>query len=468
MADSVSKVIEDVLKKTGTKAPVEEHKLVYDSPSETLEPIYFWFVDQMNNFFKEVEKLTDNFSSSPGGGHFSELSQKKSIMQKNVTETMQSIGVFTKTIINLIYDLKDFEIRLQHYEDSISKNKEKKDEGILALKQIWLDNVDIKRGVGSIHQMTAGNLNFVTLRDAFLFAKSPEQVDKMDLNERVKRILKPRLSEFFKWKETSEQELRKRYQIEKQYLKNQVNMLKLYTRWFKPYLKAAQELESNDSGKNPDIVKTFNTIVLELTLLGKSKYDAEEGVSSGELPYELKIPKRDYYEVMLIDFYFRGIPSKQGQHYMFGGKATVTFKAYTMNSEELKIFEKEMAKSEIEDVFSLIEGATTESLDQLKDDLDHFINDDKDKKQEEEKKKSSNDVNPFSALFAPIFKKKKKDEKEKEITVEKIKKDSYEEKLIREIVENSVREKCYNIYDIYKKAHRMLSHDSPFEESIGT
>ncbi len=465
MVESLSETIEKVLKKTGTKAPVQEHTLVYDSPSESLEPLYFWFVDQMNDFFDNVEKPVDNFSSSPGGGHFSELNQKKSIMQKNVTETMQSIGVFTKTIINLIYDLKDFEIRLQHYNDAKSKDKVRKESGILALKQVWLDNVDIKRQMGSIHQMTSGNLNFVTLRDAFLNTNSVEQVDKLDLNEVVKRILKPRLAEFFKWKETSEQELRKRYNIEKQYLKNQVNMLKIYTKWFKPYLKAASDLEAKEQGKNPDLAKTFNTIILELTLMGKSKYDIEEGISSGELPYGMKIPKRDYYEVMVIDFYFRGIPSKQGQHHMFGGKATVNFKSYTMNSDELKAFEKEMDSSEVNDVFSLIEGATNESLEQVKDDLDHFLNNDKEKNEEEKKEKESKDVNPFSALFSPLFKKKKKTEKEeKEIDVEKIKKDSYEEKLIREIVELSVAEKCFNLYDIYKKAHGMPSYESPFEE----
>jgi hypothetical protein len=466
MVDSISKIIENVLKKTGVKAPVESHKLIYDSPSDTLEPIYFWIVDMMNSLFGgKVEKLVDNFSSSPGGGHFSELSGKKSIMQKNVTETMQSIGIFTKSIINLIYDLKDFEIRLQHYEDAKSKDKSIKESGILALKQIWLDNVDVKKGGGSIHQMTVGNLNFVTLRDAFLFANSVEAVDKMDLNERVKRILKPRVAEFYKWMEVSESELRKRFSIEKQYLKNQINMLQLYTRWFKPYLRAANELESNEQGNNPDLVKTFNTIILELTLLGKSKFDAKEALSSGNLPYGIKLPKRDYYAVLVTDFYFRGIPMKQGQHYMFGGKATVEFKAYALNSEELKVFEQEMKKTDIQDVFALIEGATTESLDQLKEDLDHFLYDDKKKKEEEKKKEEAKDVNPFSALFSPLFKKKEEKKKEgaKEIDLSKVKKDTYVESLIREMVIREAKEKCFTIYDVYKKAHRMLSHDSPYE-----
>ena len=40
-----------VNKKTGKEKnkPVAEFELVYDSPSETLEPVYFWIVDMMNN-----------------------------------------------------------------------------------------------------------------------------------------------------------------------------------------------------------------------------------------------------------------------------------------------------------------------------------------------------------------------------------------------------------------------------------
>ena len=105
-----------------------------------------------------------------------------------------------------------------------------------------MDKVDLQRGQGSINAMSSGNLQFVTLRDAFLSAKSPEDVDKIDLNERVKRILKPRVQEFFEWKKRSEQELRKRFEIEKTYLKSQVAALKLQSKWAKPYLKAAEKL----------------------------------------------------------------------------------------------------------------------------------------------------------------------------------------------------------------------------------
>ena len=458
--ESVIKIFEEKLKLKPSRA----YELTYDSSTETLEPIYFWIVDFMNNLFSgKVEKLTDNFSSSPGGGHFSELSQKKTIMQDNVSKTLASIGIVVKSIVNIVYDLKDFEIRLEHYEAAKSDNKNKKEAGILALKQIWMDNVDIKRGRGSIN-MLAQDLEFVTIRDAFMIINSLEDVDKLDLNERVKRILKPRIAEFLEWRKMSEDELRKRFSIEKNYLRSQVNSLQLYSRWVKPYLKAAADLEMKEYGRSPEIVNAFNTIVLELALMGKKEIEVKEEIRTANLPKGISIPKRKYYSVVLIDFHFRGIPQKAGQHYVFGGRAIVSFKSYAVNEDELNFFEQELKKSDVSEVMKYIEGSTTESIDLIQKDIDYFLKTDEEKEKDEEEKRKNIDVNPFSALFNIFKKSNEKKEEKKEITdIKKIKKDSYSEKLIRKLAENKASENCFTVYDIYKKAHGMPSHDSPFE-----
>ena len=248
------------------------HTLVYDSPTEALEPLYFWILDFLGKIGLQTTKLVDNFASSPGSGHFSELGMKKSQMQEQAMRIMQTMNTILRSVLNLIYDLKEFKIRLSHYDAANSKDKHVKEAGILALKQIWMDKVDIQRGQGSINALSSGNLQFVTLRDAFLFASSPEDVDKMDLNDRVKRILKPRIQEFFEWKKRSELELKKRYEIEKSYLKSQVGALKLQSRWAKPYLRAAEKLMQNEKlERSPALVTAFNTMILELSLMGKQE-----------------------------------------------------------------------------------------------------------------------------------------------------------------------------------------------------
>ncbi|MFH1431283.1 MAG: hypothetical protein ABIG37_02335 [Nanoarchaeota archaeon] len=435
----------------------EEHKIVYDSSSETLEPVYFWILDFMNKL-GGVEKLIDNFSSSPGSGHFSELMGKATHMQEQSMKIMQTIGVMVKSVINIIYDLREFEIRLSHYKTADSEDKEKKEAGMLALKQIWMDNVDMKRGNGSINAMSQ-QMNFVTLRDSFMVANSLEKIDELDLNDRVKRILKPRFSEFIKWKELSGKELKKRYDIEKNWLKSQVDSLKLYTRWAKPYLKAATQLEQKDSD-NPALVKAFNTVALELAIIGKSKVNFEQSIIDKKLPQgfsRIKL-KRDYYSCVLIDFYFRGIPQKAGQHYVFGGRVEVTFKGYALNNDELKMLKQKMEESDLNEGLRLAENTTGEALETLKDDLEYFLKESEEKKEE----KSSEDVNPFSALIG-ISEKKDKEKKKDDKKIQEIKKDDYYESVVREVAERDAMENCYNVFDVYKKAHGMQSlSPSPF------
>jgi hypothetical protein len=437
-----------------------KHKLIYDSSTDTLEPIYFFILDLMNDFGINTQKLVDNFSSSPGSGHFSELGQKKSIMQQNASKVMGDINTVLRSILNLIYDLRDFRIRLQSYEDLKEGDKEKKDAALLSLKQIWMDKVDIQKGNSSIKSMALSQAGFVTLIDAFLAAKTQKDVDNLDLNQIVKRVLKPRLAEFNTWLKESESELRKRYEMEKTYLKSQVASLKTYTRWARPYLIAAQKLQEDSDSKDPSLVSIFNTIMLELTLLGRREFKPD-------LPKGAKTTRK-YYECVLVDFYFRGIPQRvQGQqHFAFGGRAEVTFRGYILNEEELAKFDAEMKDSDLNIGLRMIEGITEDSLGQLEDDIKYFIGEEalfKDKNNEENSSKKDKDTsNPFLALLGIYDKKEKskdkKDSKEEDIKNKPIKKDSWTEKtFIRNQGAEAVSETTWTIFDIYKKGHGMAS-----------
>jgi len=445
--------------------PEVVHTLVYDSSSETLEPLYFYILDMMNDFGFAPEKLVDNFSSTPGSGHFAELGQRATIMQQQATKILGDVNTVLRSVLNIVYDLKDFKIRLQYYDSLKSKKKEEQDAAVLSLKQIWMDKVDMAKGNSSIKAMALGQAGYQTLIDAFLVSKDEKDVDKLDLNDRVKRILKPRIQEFNIWMKESENELRKRYELEKTYLKSQVNSLKLYARWVKPYLKAATSLEAKEKSREPSLVKTFNTIILELTLLGKRKLDVHDEALKGNLPKDfakerfLKKIKRNYYGCILIDFVFRGIPQKISQqaHYVFGGRADVTFKAYALNDDEIAKLNEQLEKSEMGDVLALIEGTSTASLGQLEEEINFFL----EEKSEEEKSKIKDESNPFLALIGKYEsseakpKSKKGEEKPKEIIVAP---DNWiEENLLRKLVANSIKDTIYDMFDVYKKAHGMAS-----------
>lgn len=460
--ESMGEIIQRIspyYKKKG--GPEAEHTIGYDSATETLEPIYFFILDLMGNFGLKTEKLVDNFISAPGSGHFAELGQRATIMQEQGSKMLANVNALLRSVLNLIYDLKDFKMRLEHYNGLKSKDNSTKDAAVLALKQIWMDKVDITKGNSSIKAMALGQSGYVTLIDAFLAVKNEKEVDALDLNDRVKRILRPRIMEFNIWLTQSENELRKRYELERNYLKSQVGSLKLYSRWAKPYLKSAQQLEQTSirGERNPDLIKTFNSILLELTLLGTSKIDIKTEALAGNLPEQftkdrfLKTVKRNYHVCILVDFYFRGIPHKVGQsQYSPGGKTEATFRAYVLNDDELKALNKEIDKSDLGDVLKLIEGASGESLELMQKEIDDFLN------EKEEKKVKEKEVNPFLALFGKYEGKSEK-EKPKPKEDKPVEKDSWiEANVIRKLVAGKSSSTAFTLFDVFKKAHGMASY----------
>ncbi len=437
--------INNPFKLHGLKNPIERHSLVSDNYSQALEPIYFWILDYINKEYKSSEKLIDNFMTSAGSAQFSEMGQRLTRMQEEAMKMMGTAGSIVKSILNILYDLKEFKIRLGIYDDLKSDNKSKKNAAMLSLKQIWLDQVDYpKRQTTSIKGM-AQQFDYVTLIDAFMIANSLDDVSRLDLNDRVKRILEQRLGEFLKWIQESEQELRKRFEIEKIYLKNQVNSVKLYARWIKPYLKAAQALEQRAS-PSASLVNAFNSTIFELTLLGKGKYKAEDEVNTGLLPkYFKNISKKNFNPIIIVEFRFRSVPERIAQGgYGYRGRIEMDFTSYVLTDEELDLLKKELEKDDLGDLLSLTQGTTTDSLEKIQADLEEFADE---AKKEKEEKKDSDDVNPFTSLFS-IFKKEEK-------KVDGITKDNDEEKVLRSQALISARSSCRRLYNSYKDANEM-------------
>jgi hypothetical protein len=460
--DSISDLIKEVSPYYKEKGDPQEHTLTYESYSETLEPLYYFVLDLMEDFALKPEKLIDNFSPSPGSTEFGELGTRATVMQQQASKMLVDINQVLKSVLNILYDLKDFKTRLQSYDGLQSKDENIKKSAILGLKQLWMDRVDINKGNSSIKAM-ASQGGFPILIDAFLAINNVEDAAKLDLNDRVKRILFPRIDEFNSWLEQSEKELRSRYEIEKNYLRSQVNSLKLYSRWAKPYLLSAQKLEQKVS-KSAALVNSFNRTILQLTLLGKKELDIKAAAIAGNLPYDfskdsvLKKLKRKYYSCVLIDFVFRAVPQRSQAQATYIGRVEIKFRGYALNEDELAKLEQEMKKSDMGDVLRLIEGITDDSLKQIQGEINSFL--EEGEPEEETKKPSSDETNPFLALIGyynkPKETSKTEEKEEKEIIV---KKDTWlEATQLRDFTGKDSEELAFNLFDIYKKAHGMPSY----------
>ncbi len=467
----IKEVIKKVVKNE-YNIPVISYKLIYDSQQNQFEPIYYWILDFLKNLFGEdIEKIVDNFMSSPGSGHFADMNQRLTRIQEDGMKILGGLNQVIKSCLNLIYDLREFKERLQHYKDSKSNNPELKKAAMLALKNVWLDSVDLpKRGRGSIHQMSA-ELGYTTLREAFLYADSLKDIEIMEkesnINESVGRVLRPRIKEFIDWVDFSEKELQKRYNIEKSYLKNQVETIKLYSSWVKPYLTAAKQLQQKGFEGNSALVNAFATTMFQLTLLAKKKVKLPEKFEDYKL-------ERDYFSCAIVDFKQRSqllqkVTQKGDFAPSFGGRLEITFDAYALNSEELELVKKTLEKEDVDELLTFNSNIAEESLKELKKDIDTFIYDKEDEKKEDVKteEKREDDINPFSAIFNFGNSKKSKTkttEKKKIEKPEDVLPDSWIEKHARLEANNDAGSKLYTVYDIYKKAHGMASSPDAFDK----
>ncbi len=454
----------------GKFKPVSIHNLSFDSQQNQLEPSYYWLLDWVGERGWKWEKLVDNFMASPGSGQFSEMNMKATKMQEEGMKILGGMNQIIKSVLNLVYDLKEFELRLSHYDDASSEDKQKKEEGMLALKQIWLDNVDIKKGRGAIHQMATMEMGYSTLREAFMMANSIDDLKKMNddeegglINDQVMRILIPRVGEFLKWVDYSEKELRKRFSIEKNYLKSQVETIKLYSGWMKPYLVAAEKLKQKGFEGDAALVNSFSTSMFQLELFTQRKVGLEG-------PHEEYNFKRNYNSIMVIDFEFRGHVSQrvtQKGDYGFdkGGLMNIRYKSYALNDEEVAAAKKMLDDADREATLNFSQNVAEDALNDLKEDLDYFLMSDEEKEnvkfESTKEEKQSQDINPFAALFGMGSKKKKpkksKDGKDEAVAPEDIKGDNFVEKMARGEAGIKAADFLYLAFDIYKKAHRMAS-----------
>lgn len=460
------------IKELKTKALVKDkiRKLVYDSFGEGLEPIYYWLLD----FLREdlgyaVEKTYDQFAAAEASGFFGELGVRRTAMEKRAMEIMQTLGVIVKSVLQLLWDLKEFELRLDHYDKLKSKNKEEQEAADNALKAIWLTEVDIKKGRGSINVLTQ-DLNFVTLRDAFMVVKSVEDVKNLDLNDRVKRVLSYKIKEYLDWRKLSELELRKRYQIEKAWLKSQVNAMELYTRWARPYLIATKKLFPTDIPKvgAEDLVTAFDVMIIDLIIFGKKEINQIEtpgksakkvfpSKSEAEKKYGEDVFRDDrIYAAIEIEFNFRTTPSKfkgsEAGHYVHRGKTEVSFKPYVFAGKDLET----IREKETDEVLQFLEGMTKDSLKALHEDLKKYVEEPITKKEEKIVKeiklpfvKEIKDIiKPLASISKTIAPKKEAPSKPKT--------NAWDIKRLKSIAKEEAGKDCWTIYDTYKKSHKMI------------
>jgi hypothetical protein len=357
--------------------------------------------------------------------------EKRKNLQDRVMQLLGNINTVLKSIIAIIYELKELDRNLYLYVELKDNDKEKAEAAELALKRVFLDNVDSRKGGASLSALSRsptqsqGGPGFIDIMSVFYQVKSLKDVQNIERNEQYKNILKNRYIEYEKWKEINGNDLKNRKSLLLQYLKSQMGSFNLYVDWCstdlsllsKIGLDTAKKAEAYLKGTGkPDI---FENELFKVTIVGyKPVYSGEYNAeytrlfkSNGPEVIIKAEPKsiagnmisRGYEEqnrsfiynkvkkygplviaAIKVQMDFKEKPSKEQIQPPYEGTLYFRGYPYCFTPEEFYLYKEAQTAKIQKTVFASVDQVIFSSLNIIKEDLDKYV---KEADEEEKKKK---------------------------------------------------------------------------------
>ncbi len=450
---------------SGNVKPLRKQKIILQQMQAAGEAYYFWilnFVRNPNSLNYEIEKVSDVYTATEASSYFGAIESRKEAQMRNVSQNLATIGQLTKNLFQMIRELRLIDERRDYYEKS-----EKGDESAeVALKGIWTGLVE--GGAENPLSVTgmARKIGFVILPDLF-FKINPENgskgVDKEvnalsdeGINARVRSVLKQKLMQYYLWKERTGKELSWRKNFVLKSMSQTYHSIKMYNHWLKPYLKNIRRLQMSGI-ERPDLVTAFETSYIELELFcTKKKYEAETPMGFVEREFT------KYFPCIRIKFTYITRPEMafqqdyQNKGAVHSGRTIIEIEGYRLTKEEL---EQYRIKKEEEDL-ELIKSVE-ESVESLGEELFKYLKEagELEGKTDEKKKKKGHGMatgmlEPFVGVFKGFGEIFGGIGPEKKVGGKKLSElESEQEKAAADAVKANV----FLLYDVFKKAHGMMS-----------
>ncbi len=459
----------DLLEKEGRL--VSENRLVIEQMQTSAESFYFW----MLNFLRDpqtlgynVEKISDVYSATESSSYFGNIEARKSFQQERASGYLATIGSMTKSMFQMIRELRMMDERLDYYEKSTAKRQKSESEDKLwerhesaeiALKGIWVDLVEGGPESATSVFGLARKVGYVILPDLF-FKVNPmdgskgidREVNKLKeegINERVRSVLKNKLFQYYTWKERTHKELQVRKRFVLKAFNQHYQTIKMYMHWLKPYLRHITRLEMAELNV-PELVTAFESTKIEVVLVASRK--------SYEVETDLGYVKRDYKKyipVIRVKFSFSTLPEmafqKEYQHRgaVHAGRTEITIQSFVVDKESFEDYKK---KKETEDLEIL--AAVSSSIDELRLEMEEYLKEAGALAEKEEAKKAGPEqkgiLDPFISIFSGFkeifsFGGGKKKEAGWDIEQERV------------AAAAALKAHVFALYDVFKKAHGMLN-----------
>jgi hypothetical protein len=388
-------------------------------------------------------RIAESVDPSSLSGLMNMVFEKKKNLEDRIMQLLGSINTVLKSIIAITYELKELDRNLYFYDELKDRDKEKAEAAELALKRVFLDNVDARKGGASLSALSRsptqgqGGPGFIDIMSVFYQVKSLKEVSQLDRNEQYKSILKNRYVEYEKWKEINGKDLRSRKGMLLQYLKSQMGSFDLYVDWCSTYLSLLSKMGLNTAksaseymkgSSKPDIFENelFSVSVVSSKPVYAKEYDVEytrlfknkgpeipisvepKSIVGDLLTRGYKEHRRSYiynrlkkygplaFSVIKFTMDFKEKPSKEAAQPPYEGTFSLHIYPYSFTPEEFYLYKRANTAKIQKTVFAAVNQSVFNSLSIIKEDLDKYI---LEAEKEEAAKKKPNKPQKEFAIF---------------------------------------------------------------------
>jgi len=391
--EETAELVSEVTEKTGYPIPDYRYRLVVEAIHAYIEEAYFWTMDelQLGWSFNKFLKITDIHAASEQSAFFGVSEQRLGLQQDKASQYLRGISEMLKALFQIVRELRVIDERLGYYTHTFERKSEEESVGSdITLKGVWVDQVEGgTKNAASVYGL-AQTVGFSVLPDLFFRVRAndvgghlikPEEydsftkriiedaskrVDKMEgFNEKVKEVLKRKLTQYYMWKLRTYKELEARRKFTIKYLRQHYDTIKLYMGWIKPYLRNIMKLQMAEKllhgEKARELITAFEGSLIEVEVLS---YKKNEG--------------RVFFPCVLINIFYRTAPSLlyQQEGYQRGpahtGKFDLTLRGYVWSEEQIENY-KRMREEEDLHMLSVVDESIKASMEALGDELKQYL-----------------------------------------------------------------------------------------------
>lgn len=397
--------------------------------------------------YSEKLKTAESIDPSALSGLMIMAFEKRKALEDRTMQLLGNVNNVLRSIITITHELKELDRNLAFFDLAKSKELEKRSAAELAIKRIFVDTVDARKGPASMVSLAGsygqgkGGAGYVDLVSVFYQLKSLKDADAMPRNEQYKSIIKNRYLEYEQWKKISEEDLRNRREMLLQHLRSQFASYKMYADWAAESLIILKRInmagiknarDYTKAAKKPDIFETANFAaeMIGAKQVYRGNYEVEyqkvfgkrglalpasvslkspagamltQGPRENSRAFIHKQTKRLGPKVVAAlevqfaftekQFFPKESPQERPQDVgrpNYVGSLNVKLKPYCFTLDEWYLFKKANEAYINKTVFEGVDQVSVSSLTVIKKDLDHYIKEAEKRDKQEEKKKESN------------------------------------------------------------------------------